>query len=76
MSGWMPIETAPLENVGALRQHIIISDGRYVMVAWYNLAAGDWYNTACHRIAGQPTHWMPLPNPPLHSPNPAIGGEG
>ena len=69
---WEPIATAPMESVGALRPHILISDGRYVMVAWWNIAAEAWYNSACHKIAGEPTHWQPLPAPPTHLTTPEV----
>lgn len=67
MSGWQPIETAPRARAGGRMPEILVSDGRYVMVAWWNLAAERWYNTSCHLIVGQPTHWQHLPDAPVQS---------
>lgn len=58
---WQPIESAP-------------KDGRWVLTTWLGqphrceamrYEAGDWYwfEGDCTTVA--PTHWRPLPNPPL-----------
>lgn len=69
--GWQPIETAPKEREG-----LLLSDGRVVSYGgwvsqvdqgaeyegqWCAPSAGWW---SMDRIE-QPTHWMPLPEPPV-----------
>lgn len=64
MSEWLPIETAP-------------DDGVPVLVGW---SKGNWHalvahceddewgtleaDMSFHVLQNQPTHWMPLPEPP------------
>lgn len=64
MSEWQPIETAPKED-GC---EILGWDGNSVQVLeWW--AGGGNPRLACwmdgHGISFEPTHWMPLPEPPL-----------
>jgi hypothetical protein len=53
MSEWMPIETAPKDGV-----RIIIWDGKITIIRADDLLARPVY-------LNNPTHWMPLPSPPL-----------
>jgi hypothetical protein len=78
MGAWQPIATAPKQTVAGSQPNVLVSNGRYVLVAWWNLAAEAWYNTSCHRLSGQPTHWQPLPAPPAAPPgqHDAPAGEG
>lgn len=64
--GWQPIDTAP-------------KDGRRVLVAfdWTGHVSWAHYDSrgddewkVCGVVGGQPTHWMPLPAPPLVSESP------
>lgn len=67
MNDWRPIETAPSEGVD-----VLITDGHLMMVArryfkQWSITQGDY--DVCANI--EPTHWVPLPNPP--EPEPSIG---
>ena len=62
---WQPIETAPLCTT------VLVWDGRDVQAAtktasfgywWADFDLGDQENG--HTMTPQPTHWMPLPEPP------------
>lgn len=52
-SGWMPIETAPTMKV------VLVCDG----VGYVGRAIKDLDGLWNH--IGKPTHWMPLPTPPV-----------
>ena len=75
MSEWQPIETAPKDA-----RRILISDQFGIYIAqwaqdaelgqaktgpgWQIFSCEDcWYSY----VATNPTHWMPLPEPPLHA---------
>lgn len=56
--GWQPIETAPKDGT-----HIIAwqaTDG--MRVSWFE--GGMWQNFPWRSRRINPTHWMPLPEPP------------
>jgi hypothetical protein len=61
---WQPIETAPKDGT-----IVLAWDGRAVYVAFYGRYAlwneMSWIGGHC-KVAHitQPTHWMPLPEPP------------
>lgn len=69
---WQPIETAPKDGTPILlywpghRGHIATN----CFVARWNVLAEDWLSSGqpVWRGAGiyEPTHWMPLPEPPSH----------
>ena len=62
--GWMPIASAPKDGADVLlfcdRVHI----GDY-LPGVYEWNAGAWWIEG-GQITGNPTHWMPLPQPPIH----------
>jgi hypothetical protein len=58
---WQPIETAPrdgTEILGAFQVTGPYASGKWTMTV-YIFAAGRWRGDAF-----QPSHWMPLPEPP------------
>ena len=63
-SGWKPIASAPKDGADVLlfcdRVHI----GDY-LPGVYEWNAGAWWIEG-GQITGNPTHWMPLPPPPIH----------
>ena len=73
MSEWQPIETAPRDGT-----NIVLFDGQRVSVGgWvsaadqgaepgeeYLISAGWW---SLDLSDNQPTHWMPLPDPPTEA---------
>lgn len=65
MAEWQPIETAPSaeEDFG---RRVIIFDPRLKEPVQITLADGGWWRYRKERDgATSPTHWMPLPEPPL-----------
>lgn len=71
MSEWQPIETAPKDGTAVWA----IEDGaphgltmpHYVVVFWAPSArysARGFWQCADRALVAQPTHWMPLPDPP------------
>src|SRR5258706_1141095 len=63
---WQLIETAPKDGTRALLGHIGVVRGvaRCIKSYWQYEAAGFWID--------EPTHWMPLPEPPAHVPRKLI----
>lgn len=69
---WQPIETAPkdgtmilawCEHINAKYAKNAVAEGWAgpVVANWINHNGGGW---TWHGLAGQFTHWMPLPEPP------------
>jgi hypothetical protein len=63
VSEWQPIETAPKEN----RDVLVCEDGigKPVRVAFWDKARGGVWSMWPGRERIYPTHWMPLPAPPV-----------
>lgn len=62
MSEWQPIETAPKDR-SVLLAAWVASGPYYVReVGWWEEADGGFWSFPSE---GVPTHWMPLPEPPL-----------
>ena len=58
MSDWQPIETSPRIEL----DDIIVFNGKFVQCGqWWE---GGWVDSLSEWIEPQPTHWMPLPQPP------------
>lgn len=75
---WQPIETAPkeLEHIG---DFILVSEpwkhgknGGYVSAAFWGKDEQAWLSATNHdgyeHSVLTPTHWMPLPDPPISHP--------
>lgn len=70
MSEWQPIATAPKDGCFLVCDNTLKGDDFFITVAsvWME---GDVYfvditsNDEYVDYAGNPTHWMPLPNPPI-----------
>lgn len=62
MSAWYPIETAPTDGTRVLTYCASTSfpSQRFDLMHY----AGRW-RSHCVGLANQPTHWMPLPSPPV-----------
>ena len=61
MSEWQPIETAPF--VSGKRYLLIESPGIEIpFVGFRYNFGGAWFHDGYDQV--QPTHWMPLPQPP------------
>lgn len=72
--GWQPIGTAPRKGLVLVTGHWPEDNEEVSGWAWWNLGTctdigvfGDWDSEV------EPTHWMPLPEPPARS---ALKGEG
>lgn len=65
--GWQPIETAPKDGSGFIGWWPESKNMPYGFTWWLTgwPWADQWYRTDHRQYAvGQPTHWMPLPEPP------------
>jgi hypothetical protein len=60
---WQPIETAPKTGARILT---VRGNGYVAVQRWYspNLGAHMWLDDVGRVPAGEPTHWMPLPEAP------------
>lgn len=58
-ASWKPISTHPDKQL----KEVILFNKHKVQVGL--LWGEEWVNVAYERINPQPTHWMPLPSPPM-----------
>mgnify|MGYP001340724877 CR=1 FL=1 len=69
---WQPIESAPQDGVG-----ILAVSGNWIVTMHWHRNANCWADCgpsyARIPVDEQPTHWMPLPQPPQEAP--ADGGQ-
>lgn len=63
MSEWQPIETAPKDGEMVLLFVPLKHNGKFHMGA-YRFDNGHWW-TDSHTFVSNPSHWMPLPKPPM-----------
>lgn len=62
---WQPIETAPKDWSAIIMYWPDSGENDDVMEGYYSCADGGkdcWMTTA--NVPAEPTHWMPLPEPP------------
>ena len=63
---WQPIETAPMDETAVL---VYDANGDELATAFWDDTENRWYETSTLDVfVGQPTHWMPLPEPPKVQP--------
>lgn len=60
--GWQPIETAPKDNTRII---VYCNDFWETIVRWNSLLGDFWLDDSMDTPDGEPTHWMPLPSPPI-----------
>ena len=66
MSEWQPIEIAPKDG-----EQMLLWDGGIVVFGWFDDAPKQWAffdliggNIERFPLGQEPTHWIPLPEPP------------
>jgi hypothetical protein len=68
--GWQPIETAPKDGTRVLISRMDrYADLMYMYVAWCRRKSWIILESAKgtrYSVDTPPTHWMPLPAPPIH----------
>jgi len=68
VSDWMPIETAPKDVPILAYEPYEWGGGAVVTIYWQpnvNYVAGGYWGGGSPLRVYEPTHWMPLPEPPL-----------
>jgi hypothetical protein len=65
MSEWQPIETAPKHggNIMLWCVDLVGGNGRVATGSWRDSYGGSWWDYHMEYMLN-PTHWMPLPEPP------------
>jgi hypothetical protein len=69
-NGWMSIETAPKDGTMILGyRHVLPPRTRVAVITWLpDEHYGDhWIGSAIGCVMEYPTHWQPLPKPPVTS---------
>ena len=62
---WQPIETAPKDGTDIYATRIDGIVFRPSIIYWEKFEGRGWLCSQTHRpVSSQPTHWMPLPQPP------------
>lgn len=64
MPDWQPIETAPKDETSILGYHP--KEEGTITTMRYSNCRKAWINDEYDAIKYNPTHWMPLPHPPLN----------
>lgn len=58
---WEPIETAPKDG----SEILLFFTTHFSKICVGHYAIGNWIESQGWSIADKPTHWMPLPEPPV-----------
>ncbi len=70
---WQPISTAPKDTYGVCGPSLILghSEKKWIRFGRYYVQEGCWYYSGTNERSqyaqtrgDEPTHWMPLPEPP------------
>lgn len=63
---WLDIETAPKDggNVLLWCVDLVGGNGRVATGSWHGIYSGSWWDFHMEYTLN-PTHWMPLPDPPV-----------
>ncbi len=67
MSEWQPIETAPKDGTDVLIGWFELPGQKSMTIVFWHSFRKAWCNTwtlFSANAVSQPTHWMPLPEPP------------
>lgn len=74
MGEWLPIEIAPTDGTVVLGY---FGADRYGVMEWTGWGGGCWRCafTGHNIVASEPSHWMPLPDPPSDTFDPNTTGE-
>ncbi|MEO0943239.1 MAG: DUF551 domain-containing protein [Pseudomonadota bacterium] len=69
---WQPIETAPKDGTEVILFYWWYIDGGLVTAGYWHpvfddVKGGFWYADLVNAGAADPTHWMPLPEPPSNT---------
>lgn len=75
MTDWRPIETAPKDGtlilVAGPKMGVMFDATAITVVAWggfeWKPMVGGWQAYEDSLEDAQPTHWMPLPDPPVRT---------
>jgi len=59
MSEWQPIETAPKDG-----QNVLVYNKYGIQIGCWSVVQPEWCYQDTYLPMRQPTHWMPLPEPP------------
>ena len=71
MTNWQPIETAPAAQ--SVNDKRILIVGGHLSEPMLALPDGDWWRSRKAQGGVAPTHWMPLPEVPIHQEPPHAG---
>lgn len=68
MSDWLPIETAPKDGttIDLWTKYLQrVADAKWMNGRWVVWGTNGFESPDWEAVFPEPTHWMPLPNPPI-----------